>query len=90
MAKYKWTWASVPGLEFAFPAAERMGVLVTPWGHGEWGITPSRTDVLLAEFAQQRHMLQFDGKEAKFTSTRCSDGEVVRGQAIGWTKGMAW
>ena len=90
VAKYKWTWANVPGLEFAFPAAERVGVLVTPWGHGEWGITPSRTDVLLAEFAQQRHMLQFDDKEAKFTSTRCSDGEVVRGQAIGWTKGMAW
>ena len=31
------------------------GLLVTPWGHGEWGVVPSRADVLYAEFAQQRY-----------------------------------
>ena len=46
---------------------------------------PSRDDVLLAEFAQQRHMLRFEPKGAptRFTSTRCSDGDLVSGEDIG-------
>ena len=35
------------------------GRLVTPWGHGTWGLVRSRADVLVAEFAQQLHMLLF-------------------------------
>jgi len=88
--KYSWTWAGIQGMQFTFSAAEKLGVLVTPWGHGEWGITPSRSDVLLAEFAQQRHMLRFHDATATFTSTRCSDGEVVKGAAMGWEPGMDW
>lgn len=90
VGQYKWTWAGIAGLEFTFPQAEQVGVLVTPWGHGEWGITPSRDDVLVAEFAQQRHMLRFEHATASFVSTRCSDGEVVRGTAVGWSAGMKW
>ena len=37
---------------------------------------------LVAEFAQQRHMLKFDAKGAGFVSTRCADGKVVAGGAI--------
>ena len=45
----------------------------------------SRADVLVAEFAQQRHMLLFaraDGGGVAFTSTRCKDGDLVRGVPI--------
>ena len=44
--------------------------------------TPQCTDVLVAEFAQQRHMLRFEPKEDKFVSTRCDDGEQVRGARV--------
>mgnify|MGYP004414600417 FL=1 len=52
---------------------------MTPWGHGTWGVVTKRTDVLFAEFAQQMHMLQFWIDERRFVSTRCSDGELVKG-----------
>ena len=74
----EWTWSSIAGMRFKFDRGDG-GVLVTPWGHGTWGITPTRTDVLVAEFAQQRHMLKFDAALQGFVSTRCADGEVVRG-----------
>ena len=74
-----WSWANIPGMRFTFSDTEG-GVLITPWGHGEWGITPSRKDVLVAEFAQQRHMLKFDTAVRTFVSTRCADGEVVQGR----------
>ena len=68
------------GAELAVEGAEGGGVLVTPWGHGTWGIVASRPrDVLVAEFAQKRHMLRFEESGRCFVSTRCDDGEVVRG-----------
>ena len=81
----EWTWAGIPGMRF-----ERQGVnavLVTPWGHGTWGVVPSRGDVLFAEFAQQTHMLLFEGAATNATrqsyvSTRCSDGEIAHGERI--------
>ena len=66
-------------MRFVYSASEGGGVLVTPWGHGSWGIVPSRGDVLVAEFAQKRHMLLFDPAQDRFVSTRCDDGEVVKG-----------
>lgn len=69
-------------MRFTFSAAEGGGVLVTPWGHGEWGIVPSRGDVLFAEFAQKRHMLRFEKDMGAFVSTRCDDGERVQGRRI--------
>ena len=75
-----WTWAGIPGMEFKFNPAEGGGVLVTPWGHGEWGVVPSRGDVLFAEFAQKKHMLRFEKDTRAFVSTRCDDGEVVQGR----------
>ena len=53
----EWTWSGIPGMRFELQGAN--AVLVTPWGHGTWGVVPSRTDVLFAEFAQQVHMLLF-------------------------------
>ena len=42
-----------------------------------------RADVLVAEFAQKRHMLQFAKEPSDtFVSTRCDDGEVVQGKAV--------
>ena len=73
-----WTWAGISGMRFTFSEADG-GVLVTPWGHGSWGIVPSRDDVLVAEFAQKRHMLRFERERQAFVSTRCDDGEVVQG-----------
>ena len=81
MGRPDWTWAGIPGLRFTFNAAQGGGVLVTPWGHGSWGIVPTRGDVLFAEFAQKRHMLRFDKEVRAFTSTRCDDGEIVKGLA---------
>ena len=64
-----------------------IGVLVTPWGHGSWGVVPSREDVLFAEFAQKKHMLKFEKSADAFVSTRCDDGEVVRGGPAGGAGG---
>ena len=76
---HEWTWAGIGGLRFTFSEEGGGGVLITPWGHGTWGITPSRSDVLVAEFAQKRHMLKFEDARLAFVSTRCDDGELVRG-----------
>ena len=78
-APRSWTWAGIPGMRFVYSSSEGGGVLVTPWGHGSWGIVPSRGDVLVAEFAQKRHMLLFDSAHDRFLSTRCDDGEIVQG-----------
>jgi hypothetical protein len=75
----EFAWAGIPGMRFTFSAADGGGVLITPWGHGTWGLT-SRPDVLVAEFAQKRHMLRFDDARTSFVSTRCDDGEVVHGR----------
>ena len=79
----EWSWAGIPGLKFQMGNSDgtQEGVLVTPWGHGTWGVVTSRpTDVLVASFAQQTHMLLFDAADG-FVSTRCSDGEGVQGRA---------
>ena len=94
-----WSWGgNREGITFAIADESADGLLRTPWGHGSWGLVPSRSDVLVAEFAQQRHMLQFtrtDGDTAQpagpstgnttsiaFMSTRCKDGDPVRGVPI--------
>ena len=80
----RWSWAGIAGMEFTFDEAHGGGVLITPWGHGTWGIVASRGDVLVAEFAQKRHMLRFERPhQASFVSTRCDDGEVVAGKQLG-------
>ena len=81
---FAWTWgANRDGMRFNLSDDSPLGLLVTPWGHGEWGVVPSRPDVLYAEFAQQRHMLRFDPGRPAFISTRCSDGDTVRGDVLG-------
>ena len=76
----EWAWAGIPGMRFEMQGGS--AVLVTPWGHGTWGVVPSRKDVLYAEFAQKKHMLRFLPGERKFVSTRCDDGEVVHGAGM--------
>ena len=78
-----WSWAGIPGMRFVYSANDGGGLLITPWGHGSWGVVPSRDDVLVAEFAQKRHMLLFDRQRDAFVSTRCDDGEVVQGGVAG-------
>ena len=80
--KASWSWAGIPGMRFTWAPSEGGGVLVTPWGHGTWGIVPSRDDVLVAEFAQKRHMIKFERSAGTFVSTRCDDGEVVQGREL--------
>ena len=78
-----WSWGgNSQGMVFRLPPGGREGVLETPWGSGTWGVVASRGDVLVAMFAQQRHMLQFDRHEPMFNSTRCADGDFVRARAI--------
>ena len=57
------------------------GGLKTPWGQGKWGdaSTPKKPNTLFAEFIGQVHMLAFEGQSGRFESTRCSDGETVKG-----------
>lgn len=45
--------------------------------------------VLLAEFAQQKHMLRFEEKGGvpKYISTRCKDGDILSGVALRAEKG---
>ena len=81
VAKAAWSWGqNREGLSFKMESGE--GVLITPWGHGTWALVPSRDDVILAEFAQQRHMLRFFPDEPKFVSTRCNDGDLLAGGAL--------
>ena len=77
-----WTWAGIAGMRFAFSPSDGGGLLITPWGHGSWGIT-QRDDVLVADFAQKRHMLRFEPSRDAFVSTRCDDGEIVKGGVAG-------
>ena len=79
-----WSWGARSNA-IGFVMQPEGALLQTPWGHGTWTVVPSRDDVLLAEFAQQRHMLRFEPREAptRFTSTRCSDGDLVKGEDLG-------
>jgi len=76
-----WSWgANSEGVKFSM--SQGTGLLITPWGHGSWGLT-SRGDVLFAEFAQQNHMLRFiDSDPPRYVSTRCSDGDLLSGKAL--------
>lgn len=83
-----WSWGlNREGLRFTIDHGE--GVLITPWGHGTWGLAPSRPDVIVADFAQQRHMLRFLKAEPKFVSTRCNDGDLVSGVALRASEGVS-
>ena len=58
------------------------GVFQTPWGSGKWGVT-TRPRTLYASFIGADHLLAFsDDSATSFSSTRCSDGEVVKGIAV--------
>ena len=76
-----WSWGkNREGLHFRLENGE--GMLDTPWGHGSWGVVPTRDDVLFAEFAQQRHMLRFNLTLGRYISTRCADGDTVEGEVL--------
>ena len=46
------------------------------WCQGRWGDT-KKPSTIFAEFIGQMHMLTFTG--SSYESTRCSDGETVKG-----------
>ena len=69
-------WASMKGLRF-----EVGGLLQTPWAKGKWGVLPDKEGVLFADFGGAQHELTFETWPA-FISSRCSDGDVVRGSMI--------
>ena len=54
------------------------GELGTPWSKGKWGALPDKPGILFADFGGAQHELSFERWPA-FVSTRCADGEVVRG-----------
>jgi hypothetical protein len=65
------------------------GLLITPWGQGAWGLVPGQPRLAHAQFAGQTHILDLgaealaaDAQLARFTSTRCSDGEKVAGRRV--------
>ena len=66
-------WAHVKGLEF-----RAQGELKTPWGHGKWGVLIDKPGVAFADFGGAMHEITFE-RWPVFISTRCGDGEVVRG-----------
>jgi len=67
-------WGGIKWIEFGAD-----GTLNTPWGKGKWGDASShkRPNTLYAEFIGVMHLLSFTG--STYESTRCSDGEHVRG-----------
>ena len=67
-------WAGAKGFGFG-----PRGTLRTPWGSGVWGVLPDKPGLLFADFGGSRHELSFDAWPA-FTSARCADGDVVRGE----------
>ena len=69
-------WGHVNGFTF-----QQQGVLKTPWGRGKWGILPDKPGFLFADFGGARHELNF-GSWPGFVSTRCSDGDIVKGEMI--------
>ena len=69
-------WGQIKGFGF-----EPQGVLKTPWGRGKWGVLPERPGVIFADFGGGKHELLFDAWPA-FVSTRCSDGEIVKGKLL--------
>ena len=59
------------------------GMLSTSWGKGRWGktTTASFKNAIFARFVDVVHLLRFDEAGA-FLSTRCSDGEELRGKLL--------
>ena len=70
----KAAWGGVKWMEFSPD-----GTLKTPWGNGRWGdaATAKKPTTIFAEFIGQVHMLAV--ANGGFESTRCSDGETVKG-----------
>ena len=69
-------WGGIPGIVF-----RPDGVFQTPWNEGRWGALPDKPGLLFADFGGAMHELTF-GAWPAFTSTRCSDGEVVHGKMV--------
>ena len=71
----KATWGGIKWIEFG-----KDGALKTPWGAGTWGDASSadKPNRLYATFIGTTHMLTFTG--TAYESTRCSDGEKVKGE----------
>jgi len=80
LAAGKATWGGVEWVVF-----EPDGTFTTPWGNGKWGSASSkaRPNTLYADFIGSTHLLKVDEAGAGFLSTRCSDGEEVRGVFAG-------
>jgi len=62
------------------------GALKTPWGSGRWGATSTIhfPDVAFAAFFNTVHLLRI-APNGSFVSTRCSDGEGLRGALVSAT-----
>ncbi len=69
-------WGSVRGRSF-----EPGGMLKTPWSKGTWGVLLDQPGAIFADFGHSQHELSFAAWPA-FTSTRCADGDVVRGSML--------
>jgi len=88
VAASNWTWAGIKPFNL-----QADGVLLTPWGTGEWGVyqpasgTPAdgaAASTLLASFGGAEMVLEFEEfmgeQHAMFVATRCSDGDLVIGR----------
>ena len=62
------------------------GALKTPWGSGRWGATSTIhfPDVAFASFFNSVHLLRI-APNGSLVSTRCSDGEGLRGALVSAT-----
>ena len=83
----KWTWAGIKKLQFL-----DAGELVTPWGHGKWGLAirpkglpmcQPPNECLFVDFSGAAHHAYFSMPAPgvlgqNFTSVRVGDGEIVK------------
>ena len=69
-------WGGTRGMTF-----HADGKLTTPWGSGKWGdASTDGKSTVFAEFFGVMHLLTFNGDT--FDSTRCSDGQEVKGRLL--------
>uniref|UniRef100_A0A7S3EV24 Nucleotide-diphospho-sugar transferase domain-containing protein n=1 Tax=Haptolina ericina TaxID=156174 RepID=A0A7S3EV24_9EUKA len=66
---------------------QRGGLLKTPWEPGRWGEAgevsayPDFKDTVFATLGGAMHLLRFN-ETGEFLSTRCSDGELLKGRLV--------